>query len=52
MTDGSIRRVGYDSNGHVYYPIGRYLIETGEVARVSTRRSDRGWMPIDRQNGL
>ena len=34
MADGSIRRVGYDGhNGHVYYPIGRYLIESGEIAR-------------------
>ncbi len=54
MTDGSIRRVGYDGhNGHVYYPIGRYLIETGEVAREDmSLQAIRSWLDANpgRQN--
>lgn len=34
LDDGSSLRVGYDgNNGHIYFPIGRYLVESGEIDR-------------------
>ena len=34
LPDGSTTRVGYaDQNGHPYRPIGRWLVEQGELAR-------------------
>ena len=46
LADGDVVRVGYDGqNGHVYYPIGRYLIETGELEREAVSlQSIRDWL--------
>ncbi len=34
LDDGRVIRLGYDGhNGHIYYPIGRYLVETGAIKR-------------------
>ncbi len=46
LEDGSALRVGYDGqNGHIYYPIGRYLIETGEIERGAVSlQTIRAWL--------
>lgn len=46
LDDGSLTRIGYDGhNGHIYYAIGRYLIEQGEVPREEmSMQAIRGWL--------
>ncbi|WP_350335750.1 murein transglycosylase A [Coralliovum pocilloporae] len=46
LTDGSMMRVGFDGkSGHDYTPIGRILIERGELERESvTMDSIRDWL--------
>lgn len=40
MDDGSVMRVGYDSqNGHKYFPIGRYLITEGYVPKEKVSKA-------------
>ena len=56
LQDGTWLRVGYaGQNGHSYYPIGRKLIESGEVARENmSMQAIRRWMAAnpDRAGGL
>ncbi|MEE9300338.1 MAG: murein transglycosylase A [Alphaproteobacteria bacterium] len=44
--DGAVRRIGYaDSNGHVYFPIGRALVARGELTREEVSlQSIRAWL--------
>jgi membrane-bound lytic murein transglycosylase A len=46
LDDGSRIRVGYDGhNGHVYYAVGRYLIEAGHVPRAEmSMQAIRAWL--------
>ena len=46
LVDGRVLRVGYDGhNGHVYYPIGRFLVESGELDRdVVSLQTIRDWL--------
>ncbi|MGD9616651.1 MAG: murein transglycosylase A [Alphaproteobacteria bacterium] len=46
LPDGTVMRVGYDGqNGRPYVPVGRLLIERGELARDKvTMASIRAWM--------
>ncbi|GBQ15861.1 murein transglycosylase A [Swaminathania salitolerans] len=46
MTNGSVRRVGFAAkNGHPYVPIGRVLVQRGEMAaRDVSLSSLRGWL--------
>ena len=46
LPDGAVFRVGYAGhNGHVYYPIGRYLLETGEIEKQTiSLQSIRAWL--------
>jgi membrane-bound lytic murein transglycosylase A len=46
LDNGDVLRVGYDGhNGHVYYPIGRYLVESGELDRdVVSLQTIRDWL--------
>lgn len=46
LSDGRTVRVGYDGhNGHIYYPIGRYLVETGELEREAVSlQTIRAWL--------
>jgi membrane-bound lytic murein transglycosylase A len=51
--EGGIVRVGYDgSNGHTYVPIGRLLLERGEIPREQvTMQAIRAWMKAHPQEG-
>ena len=53
LTDGRIVRVGYDgSNGKPYVPVGRLLIERGEMARDKvTMAAIRAWMTAHPKEG-
>ena len=53
MTDGSIRRVSYaGKSGHPFTPIGRLLIEMGEMRRGEvTMASIREWLEADPERG-
>jgi peptidoglycan lytic transglycosylase A len=46
LDDGRVLRVGYDGhNGHIYYPIGRYLVESGEIEREAVSlQTIRDWL--------
>ncbi len=46
MPDGSIRRVGFDGqNGRAYVPIGRILVEQGEIPRDQvSMQTIRAWL--------
>ncbi|MEM6781304.1 MAG: MltA domain-containing protein [Pseudomonadota bacterium] len=46
MDDGSVMRIGYaGQNGHVYYAIGRELIERGEIEKENvSMQSIRAWL--------
>lgn len=46
LPDGSLTRVGYDGhNGHIYFPIGRYLISAGHVPREEmSMQAIRTWL--------
>ncbi|UUX52183.1 murein transglycosylase A [Nisaea acidiphila] len=46
LEDGRILRVGYDGhNGHIYYPIGRYLVESGEIDKDAiSLQTIRAWL--------
>lgn len=46
LDDGRVLRVGYDGhNGHSYYPIGRYLVESGEIDREAVSlQTIRDWL--------
>jgi membrane-bound lytic murein transglycosylase A len=46
LEDGTVARVGYGGhNGHVYYPIGRYLVEREEIDRKDVSlQSIRAWL--------
>jgi membrane-bound lytic murein transglycosylase A len=46
LEDGSVIQIGYDGhNGHVYYPIGRYLVDKGLIDRESVSlQSIRAWL--------
>lgn len=56
LDDGTWTRVGYDGhNGHVYYAIGRWLIDQGYVAREDmSLQAIRDWLRAnpDRQDEL
>ncbi len=53
LRDGKVVRVGYDgSNGKAYVPVGRLLIERGEIAREKvTMAAIRDWMKAHPQEG-
>lgn len=46
LPDGSLTRVGYDGhNGHTYYAIGRYLVNSGEVPKEEmSLQAIRRWL--------
>lgn len=46
LADGTLTRVGYDGhNGHIYFPIGRYLISAGHVPKEEmSMQAIRGWL--------
>ncbi len=46
LADGTRTRVGYDGhNGHIYFPIGRYLIDAGHVPREEmSMQAIRAWL--------
>jgi membrane-bound lytic murein transglycosylase A len=46
LDDGRVLRVGYDGhNGHVYYPIGRYLVENGHIDKDAiSLQTIRDWL--------
>ena len=46
LDDGRVLRVGYDGhNGHIYYPIGRYLVDSGEIEREAVSlQTIRAWL--------
>ncbi|MCR9071039.1 MAG: MltA domain-containing protein [Alphaproteobacteria bacterium] len=46
LGDGSRTRVGYDGhNGHIYFPIGRYLITAGHVPKEEmSMQAIRAWL--------
>lgn len=51
MDDGSVMRIGYaGQNGHVYYAIGRELIERGELTKDNvSMQSIRDWLHANPQ---
>lgn len=53
MEDGSVRALGYaEKNGRAYYPIGRTLIDNGEIAREDiSMQSIRAWILQHPQQG-
>lgn len=46
LDNGQVLRVGYDGhNGHSYYPIGRYLVENGEIDKDAiSLQTIRAWL--------
>ncbi len=46
LSDGSLTRVGYDGhNGHIYFAIGRYLVQEGHVQREQmSMQAIRQWL--------
>lgn len=46
LDDGRVLRVGYDGhNGHVYFPIGRHLVENGAIPKEEiSLQSIRKWL--------
>lgn len=45
LPDGSLLRLGFDGqNGHPYVPIGRLLLERGELERPVTMQSIKAWL--------
>ena len=46
LDDGRVLRVGYDGhNGHSYYPIGRYLVDSGEIDKEAVSlQTIRAWL--------
>jgi len=53
LKEGGMIRVGYDgSNGRAYVPVGRLLIERGEIPREQvTMQAIRAWMKAHPQEG-
>ena len=53
LKEGSVLRVGYDgSNGQAYVPVGRLLIERGEIPREQlTMQAIRAWMKAHPKEG-
>jgi membrane-bound lytic murein transglycosylase A len=53
LKEGGMIRVGYDgSNAHAYVPVGRLLIERGEIPREQvTMQAIRAWMKAHPQEG-
>jgi len=53
LKEGGILRVGYDgSNGQAYVPVGRLLLERGEIPREQlTMQAIRGWMKAHPKEG-
>ncbi len=54
MDDGSVLRMGYNGqNGHVYTAIGRFLIESGDVAREDmSMQAIRSWLEDHPKEGV
>lgn len=53
LKEGGVLRVGYDgSNAHAYVPVGRLLLERGEIPREQlTMQAIRAWMKTHPQEG-
>jgi membrane-bound lytic murein transglycosylase A len=53
LKEGGTIRIGYDgSNGHAYVPVGRLLLERGEIPREQlTMQAIRAWMKAHPREG-
>ena len=53
LKEGGTLRIGYDgSNGHAYVPVGRLLLERGEIPREQlTMQAIRAWMTAHPKEG-
>ena len=53
LNEGGTIRIGYDgSNGHAYVPVGRVLLERGEIPREQlTAQAIRAWMKAHSKEG-
>ncbi|HEX6440752.1 MAG TPA: MltA domain-containing protein [Stellaceae bacterium] len=53
LKEGGMIRIGYDgSNGHAYVPVGRLLLERGEIPREQlTAQAIRAWMKAHPKEG-
>ena len=54
LKEGGTIRIGYDgSNGHAYVPVGRLLLERGEIPREQlTAQAIRAWMKAHPKEGV